>query len=342
MVLVLLFLVCSVWSFVNYFVHASRLTTASDSFTIRQPEAKVIQLRGCIHNAKRNSSTDMDMTTGSIDSLNAANVAMSAMLKGLNRTLIKFINNFHASKISENPVATTRKPTAKPSIDVVNDYYPFVDFKFVFPEISPKVETTPEIFMMVLVNSGAKGDEFRKRREAIRQTWGNRSNCEQRKLALGDERKKNLRWLLVFVVGKAGPGTNDDELNVAEAGQHNDMLIGNITDNYINNVVKFYMGQVWASKFDIKYTFKTDDDVYVRIPRVLEYLVNAKFPRPFYGGMTYLPIRVNRVIGGKWTVSWKYFGEVNFPMFNAGAFFILSTDLLNRLFNYTAKLRILT
>ncbi|CAB3993823.1 beta-1,3-galactosyltransferase 5-like [Paramuricea clavata] len=151
---------------------------------------------------------------------------------------------------------------------------------------------------------------------------------------MGDERKKNLRWLLVFVVGKAGPGTNDDELNMAEAGQHNDMLIGNITDNYINNVVKFYMGQVWASKFDIKYTFKTDDDVYVRIPRVLEYLVNAKFPRPFYGGMTYLPIRVNRVIGGKWTVSWKYFGEVNFPMFNAGAFFVLSTDLLNKLFNY--------
>ncbi|CAB4030554.1 beta-1,3-galactosyltransferase 5-like [Paramuricea clavata] len=331
MVLVLLFLVCSVWTFVNYFVHASRLLTTSDSSTIRHPEgeAKAIQLRECIHNFKRNSSTEVDMTTGSIDSLNAANVAMFAMLKGINRTLIKFINNFHASKISENPVATTRKPT----VDIINDYYPFVDFKFVFPEISPKVETTPEIFMMVLVNSGAKGNEFRKRREAIRQTWGNRSNCEQRK-AMGDERKKNLRWLLVFVVGKAGPGTNDDELNMAEAGQHNDMLIGNITDNYINNVVKFYMGQVWASKFDIKYTFKTDDDVYVRIPRVLGYLVNAKFPRPFYGGMTYLPIRVNRVISGKWTVSWKYFGEVNFPMFNAGAFFILSTDLLNRLFNY--------
>ena len=69
-----------------------------------------------------------------------------------------------------------------------------------------------------------------------------------------------------------------------EARQHNDMLIGNITDNYINNIIKFYMGQVWASKYDIKYTMKTDDDVYVRIPRVLEYLVNAKFPRLFYGG----------------------------------------------------------
>ena len=330
MVLVLLFLVCFVWSFVNYFAHVSsstRLPTASDAFTIRQPDAKV----ECIHNSKRNSSTEVDITTGRKYSLNAANVAM--MLKGINRTLIKFINNFHASKISENPIGTTRKPTAKPSIDIVNDYYPFVDFKFVFPDISPKVEKTPEIFMMVLINSGAKGDEFRKRRQVIRQTWGNRSNCEQRK-ASGNEKVKDLKWLLVFVVGKAGPGTNDDELNMAEARQHNDMLIGNITDNYINNVIKFYMGQLWASKYDIKYTFKTDDDVYVRIPRVVEYLVNAKFPRPFYGGVTYPPIRVNRVIGGKWTVSWKYFGEVNFPKFNAGAFFILSSDLLNRLFNY--------
>ena len=225
------------------------------------------------------------------------------------------------------------KPSAKPVIDIVNDYYPFVDFKFVFPENSPKVETTPEIFMIILVNSGAKGEEFRKRREAIRQTWGSHSNCEYLK-ALEDKRLKDLRWLLVFVVGKAGPGTNDDELNKAEARQHNDMLIGNITDNYINNVVKFFMAQVWASRFDIKYTFKTDDDVYVRIPRVLEYLVNAKFPRPFYGGKTYPVIRVNREIGGKWTVSWKYYKETHFPRFNPGAFFILSSDLLNRLFNY--------
>jgi hypothetical protein len=95
---------------------------------------------------------------------------------------------------------------AKPSIDIVNDYYPFVDFKFVFPEISPKVHTTPNILLMVLVNSGAKGDRFRKLREAIRQTWGNHGNCEQRK-ALGDESLKDLRWLLVFVVGEAGRGT---------------------------------------------------------------------------------------------------------------------------------------
>ena len=267
----------------------------------------------------------------STESINATPIPL--MLKAINQKLIELIKLYDV-KTPGNAVSTRKRlPTAKPSIDIVNDYYPFVDFKFIFPEIFPNVKKTPDIFMIILVNSGAKGEVFRKRREAIRETWGNRSSCEHRK-ALEDDRLKDLRWLLVFVVGKAGPGSNDDERNKAEARQHNDMLIGNITDNYINNVVKFYMGQVWASRFDVKYTLKTDDDVYVRIPRVLEYLVNAKFPRPFYGGVTYPPIRVNRVIGGRWTVSWKYFGEVNFPMFNAGGFFILSTDLLNRLFNY--------
>ena len=223
---------------------------------------------------------------------------------------------------------------AKPSIDIVNDYYPFVDFKFVFPEISPKVHTTPNILLMVLVNSGAKGDRFRKLREAIRQTWGNHGNCEQRK-ALGDERLKDLRWLLVFVVGKAGRGTNDDQLNRAEARQYNDMLIGNITDNYLNNVIKLYMGLVWASRFDIKYILKTDDDVYVRIPRILEYLVNATFPKPFCGGAAeHNFTKVIREIGANWTISWKYYNETFYPRYNPGAFYIVSSDLLNRLFNY--------
>ena len=309
-----LVLVALGWFFINFIVqtsHSARLLTSSQQ---------------CCANTKKSGKLKA--------SSNLTDIALLLRrIIDITEDIWKLIDNHnHAEKISVNPAAKT-KPSAKPSIDIVNDYYPFVDFKFVFPDISPKVERTANIFMMVLVNSAAKGDEFRKRREAIRQTWGNRSNCDQRK-ASNDTKLKDLWWELVFVVGKAGPETNDDELNMAEAKKHNDMLIGNITDNYINNIVKFYMGQVWASRFNIKYTMKTDDDVYVRIPLVLEYLVNARLPKPFYGGHIFPSIRVNRVIGGKWTVSWKYFGEVNFPVFNLGAYFILSSDLLYRLFNY--------
>ena len=134
------------------------------------------------------------------------------------------------------PISSSKVPRGAKSVDIENDYYPYVDFKFVAPEISPKVNFMRKYFMLVLVNTGAKGNVYRKHREAIRQTWGNHSNCEQIK-ALTNETLKSLNWLLVFVVGKAGLGTNDDELNMAEARKHNDMLIGNITDNYMNNIV---------------------------------------------------------------------------------------------------------
>ena len=219
---------------------------------------------------------------------------------------------------------------------MVNDYYPFVDFKFVFPEIMPVLEGSVHFFLVVLVNSGAKGNEYRRRRETIRETWGSLKSCEQLR-AMNNAAVKNLKWKLVFVLGKAGPGTNDDELNEEEAKQHNDMVIGNIEDNYINNIIKFYMGQLWASTLKAKYTLKTDDDVYVRVPGVIAYLVKENFPSRFYGGEVYRNSVVLRWVGGRWSVSKKYFAEDVFPPFNAGAFIVLSTDLLPSLFNYVYK-----
>lgn len=146
-------------------------------------------------------------------------------------SVIQALRSFCLSRPPLVNATSKRANLVSTETDMVNEYHPFVDFKFVFPVISPEVKKTPEIFMMVLVNSCARGNKYRNLRKVIRQTWGNQSNCEQRK-AMENEGLKDLRWLLVFVVGKAGPGTNDDELNIAEARQHNDMLIGNITDKY--------------------------------------------------------------------------------------------------------------
>ena len=135
------------------------------------------------------------------------------------------------------------------------------------------------------------------------------------------------------ILGKAGPGTDDDKLNAQEAKRHNDILIGNIDDNYINNI-KFYMGQLWASTLTAKFTLKTDDDVYVRIPGIIYYLLSENITGSFYGGTRASNLRVFRKAGGKWGISKKYFAADKWPPFNLGAFFILSTNLLDRLFNY--------
>ena len=226
---------------------------------------------------------------------------------------------------------TARKVTKKPEIDMVNDYQPWIDFKFVYPEVQPIIEGPRDFYLVVVVNSGAKGNEFRQRRAKIRETWASRKTCEYTN-AMNDTRIKDLKWTLVFVLGKAEKEEN--ERNIEEAKKHNDMIIGDINDNYLNNILKFYMGQLWASLLGTKYTLKTDDDVYVRIPKIIEYLVSEGSPSRFYGGETYPNTGVARWAGGKWSISKKYFAEAVFPPFNAGAFMIISSDLLGSLINY--------
>ena len=85
---------------------------------------------------------------------------------------------------------------------------------------------------------------------------------------MNNPKLRNLKWIFVFVLGKVGGRTKDDEMNAAEAKQVNDILIGNINDNYLNNTIKIYMAQLSASILTAKYTLKTDDDVYVRITSV--------------------------------------------------------------------------
>ena len=233
---------------------------------------------------------------------------------------------------TRKPILTTTKPTKKTTIDMVNDYQPWIDFKFVYPEVQPIILGPRDFYLVVVVNSGAKGDEFRQRRTKIRETWASKKTCEYAN-AMNNTKLKDLNWILVFVLGKAGVEV-EDKRNIEEAKLHNDMIIGDISDNYLNNILKFYMGQLWASLLGTKYTLKTDDDVYVRIPKIIEYLVSEGSPPSFYGGETYPNTGVARWAGGKWSISKKYFDEPKFPPFNAGAFIIMSADLLGSLFNY--------
>ena len=66
----------------------------------------------------------------------------------------------------------------------------------------------------------------------------------------------------------------------------------------------------------------------------IEYLVSENITGSFYGGKTRFNSRVPRKPGEKWSISRKYFAADKWPPFNHGGFFILSTNLLDRLFNY--------
>ena len=138
----------------------------------------------------------------------------------------------------------------------------------------------------------------------------------------------------MFVIGKVDCRTKDDGLNVAGAKQFNDVLIGIINDNYLYNIIKFYMAQLWASTLIAKYTLKTDDDVYVRIPFVIQYIVNENLNCSFYGGALNGDSPVPSKPKGKWSISKKYFAEQFWLPYHFGGFIVISTELQGSLFNY--------
>ena len=217
--------------------------------------------------------------------------------------------------------------------DAADPYYYIFDL--VVPSTVPKETNTKDFFLIILVNSATRGSRYRDRRNGIRESWAKKESCENLH-AISDSIIKQYDWRLVFMLGKSGSNTNDDLLNVEEAKRHNDILIGNIYDNYLNNTVKVYMGFLWVSKThpNVKYILKTDDDVYVRIPAVIDYLVQKDLPSRFYGGGLYLNSSVYRKAGFKWSVGRKYYDKENWPPFAPGAFILFSNDLTPGLLNH--------
>ena len=107
-----------------------------------------------------------------VESVNRANIAFN--VAPLNRKLELNLTTKAQKEVpptTRKPHTTAKKTTKKTEIDMVNDYQPWVDFKFVYPEVQPIIEVSRDFYLVVLVNSGAKGNEFKQRRAKIRETW---------------------------------------------------------------------------------------------------------------------------------------------------------------------------
>ena len=72
----------------------------------------------------------------------------------------------------------------------------------------------------------------------------------------------------------------------------------------------------------------------MRIPAVIDYLVQKNLPSRFYGGSLYLNSSVYRKAGFKWSVGRKYYDEYYWPSFAPGAFILFSNDLTPGLLNH--------
>lgn len=187
------------------------------------------------------------------------------------------------------------------------------DFKF---KILNKVCESSDT-LLVLVHSAPQN--FEKRR-TIRKTWG--------------RKRKNMK--VIFALGE----TEDaivQKLLEEENKVHGDFIQGRFLDTYRNVTYKHVMVFKYAIYHcpQAKYVLKTDDDVFVNVPAMVEFLSVELSPYGAYKLLLCMPVtsrKVKRTYRSKWRVSYREYPDSYYPPYCAGWALLYSPDVVFALY----------
>ena len=166
--------------------------------------------------------------------------------------------------------------------------------------------------LIILVLSAAKNTLARK---TVRQTWASESGV-------------NSECRVVFLLGKS----EDVELQrhiENEAVLYGDILQSDLPDTYNFLLLKVLMALRWSDTMNFRYVVKTDDDLYVNIPLLLNWLHNNKHPKMLYAGKVTGPKPVGRYrFLNAYPVAYEDYAGIYYPPYCYGALYVISGDLL--------------
>ncbi|KAH8412177.1 hypothetical protein KR009_000353 [Drosophila setifemur] len=152
---------------------------------------------------------------------------------------------------------------------------------------------------------------------AIRQTWMHYAS------------RRNIA--MAFVLGR------DNELENKSLREENlmygDMIRGHFIDSYANLTLKTISSLEWVCRHcpRMKYLLKTDDDMFINVPKLLTLLGTLTDNRTIYGRKVgnWKPVR-NR--WSKYYVSTAQFAGDTFPFFTTGPAYILPRNIVYALY----------
>ena len=192
------------------------------------------------------------------------------------------------------------------------------NYDIMSPVAEPRGHSEQPLFFLVIVSSSPSNAD---RRTVIRQTWG---NVDTKRLP-GDN-----PWNVVFMMGKAETDETNEAV-MAEYERYGDLIIGGYTDQYRTIVTKVLMAFHWASQIRCSYILKTDDDVYVDVPKLAQWLINVRRnPTSFYGGVVYSG-DVVRDKTHRHYVSQEELPLDYFPAFCKGFMYVISWSLIPKM-----------
>lgn len=153
------------------------------------------------------------------------------------------------------------------------------------------------------------------RRETIRNTWGV---------------DKMKRWKTVFLVGRSR-NTYDLRLLSNEIDRHQDIILGDVYEDFYNLTSKVQAGFEWSIRYcRYKYMLKGDDDVFINFPRLFSFLTSSETPTSeLYAGNVQYQAHVFR--SGRYGVTKNEFQRKTYPRYCSGGGFILTRDVVERM-----------
>uniref|UniRef100_A0A8C7ZYS1 Hexosyltransferase n=1 Tax=Oryzias sinensis TaxID=183150 RepID=A0A8C7ZYS1_9TELE len=178
-----------------------------------------------------------------------------------------------------------------------------------------------EIFLLIVIKSVATQHD---RREVIRKTWG-------KEQVLDGKRVKTL-----FLLGK--PSNEAERENHQKLVEYEDKIYGDILqwdflDSFFNLTLKETHFLKWFHTYcpDVRYVFKGDDDVFVSVENIFEYLESIKNEKNMFVGDVLVKAKPIRKKENKYYIPEALYNETYYPPYAGGGGFLMDGPLARRL-----------
>ena len=192
-------------------------------------------------------------------------------------------------------------------------------FKFIrdLSAVCESKEGKLSIDLLVVITSS---HDHRDNRQSLRDSW----------LMYSQNNTSNMRY--VFILGETSDIALFQNL-IKEAEEYNDIVIANFQDTNRNLTLKTIAGFHWANKHcaHVQFVMKTDDDVYVNIPGLLDVLMAEK--KDFSLGKLKKDAPPFRNKDNKWYISYEDYPNTTYPDYYNGPGYVLSMKYVRGILN---------
>lgn len=180
---------------------------------------------------------------------------------------------------------------------------------------------TGEVYLLMVIKSVATQHD---RREVIRKTWG-------KEQVLDGRRVKTL-----FLLGK--PSNEVERANHQKLVEYEDYIYGDILqwdflDSFFNLTLKETHFLKWFHIYcrSVRYVFKGDDDVFVNVKNILEFLESSSENKNLFVGDVIFNARPIRRKDNKYYIPEGLYSKDIYPPYAGGGGFLMDGTLARRL-----------